>query len=152
MLYDPGSAQRRVTIDAVNLDLFGDDFADFHARVQRAVRVLKDDLDAAPQRHQLSALELGDIDAVIEDLPGGRLFEPQDAAAGRRLAAAALADQPQGLAATDRKIDPVHGLDLADLSADYDPLGDRERHLPPADFEERPGNACGYAHAPIYRA
>jgi hypothetical protein len=44
-------------------------------------------LDAAPQRQQLLVLEPGKIDAVIEDLAGGRPLEQQDAAAGCRLAA-----------------------------------------------------------------
>src|SRR2546430_12840913 len=49
---------------------------------------------SAAQRDQLPAAKLGDIDPVIEDLAFGRLFEAQDAAAHRRLAAAAFADQP----------------------------------------------------------
>jgi hypothetical protein len=102
-------------------------------------------LDAAPQRHQIPALELGNVDAVVEDRAGGRLFEPQDAASGRRLAAAALADQPQGLAALHREIDAVDGLHLTDFAVDDDPLGDREMHLQSPDFEERLG-VGGHRH------
>ena len=49
--------------------------------------------------------------------PAGRPLEPQDAAAGRGLAAAALADQPQRLAAVDREVDAVDRLHVADLAA-----------------------------------
>ena len=66
---------------------------------------------------ELLVLELGEVDAVIEDLAGGRPLEPQDAAAGRRLAATALADQPQRLAAAKREVDAVDRLHLADHAA-----------------------------------
>jgi len=62
---------------------------------------LKNDLYPAPQRYQLSAFQLGDVDAVEKNFAGGRAFEPQDAATRSRLAAAAFTDQPQGLAAPD---------------------------------------------------
>jgi hypothetical protein len=70
----------------------GDDVADFHARIERAVGILENDLDAAPQRAELFVIELGKIDAVIEDLAGRRSLKQQDAAAGCRLAATTLAD------------------------------------------------------------
>ena len=87
------------------IDRLADDVADLHARVQRAVRVLEDHLDAPAQRQQSVALQLRDVDAVVEDLAGGR--RPAAAsAAGRGLAAAALADQAQRLAAADVKSMP----------------------------------------------
>src|SRR5205823_11381820 len=124
-----------------------DDRADLLARVQGAVGVLEDDLDAAAQRHQLAAVELGDIDAIIEDLALGRLFEPQDAAAHRGLAAAALADQPQGFAAADRQVDAVHRLDVADMAPRDEPLGHREVHPQPAHLQQwlRVGGRHGHA-------
>jgi hypothetical protein len=104
---------------------------------ERAVRVPEDDLDPAPQHHQLSAFQLGDVDAVIEDRPGSGPLQPQNAPTRGRLAAATLADQPQCLAVLDRKVDPVDRLDLADLAMGDDPLGDREMHPKAPDFEER---------------
>ena len=117
---------------------------------ERAVRVLEDHLDAAPQRDQLPAAELGDIDPVIEDLAGGRLFEPQDAAAHRCLAAAAFADQPQGLAAADREIDAVDRLHVADMTARDHPFVDREMHLEAAHLQQRrrPTGRRGHAASP----
>ena len=136
-LAHPGGPPYRVALDAVDHDRLGDDLADLHARVERAVRILKDDLDAAPQCQKVLALRRGDVDAVEQDRACSRPLEPQDAAAGRRLAAAALADQPQRLAAPDREIDAVDGFDLADLAVDNYPLGDREMHVQSPHFEER---------------
>src|SRR5262245_28188520 len=133
-LTDTRCAPSDMALEAVNHDRLGDDFADLHARVERAVRVLKDDLNASPQRQEVLALGLGDIDAVEQDLTGGRPLEPQDAAACRGLAAAALADEPQGLAAADPKVDTVDGFDLADPALHHDPFGDREMHLQAFDF------------------
>ena len=120
----------------MHLDRLGDDLANLHARVQRAVRVLEDDLDAPPQLHQFAPFEPGNVDAVIADLAGGRAFEAQDAAPGCGLAAAALADQPQGLAAADAEVDAIDRPDLADPAMGDVPLGDREVHPQPFDFEE----------------
>src|SRR5215471_13421783 len=135
-LTDPSCAPSAMALEAVDHDRLGDDFADLHARVERAVRVLKDDLNASPQRQQVLALGLGDIYAVEQDLTGGRPLEPQDAAACRGLAAAALADEPQGLAAADPKVDTVDGFDLTDLPVDDHSFGDREIHLQPLHLEE----------------
>src|SRR5215472_15018142 len=136
-----------IAFDAVNPDRLGDDLADLHARVQRTVRILEDDLDLASQRQEILAFHLGDVDAVIEDFASGRLFEPQYAAAGCRLAAAALADQSQGLAATDREVDAVNRLHLADFAVNDDPLGDREMHLQSPNLEERLGVDRGNRHS-----
>ena len=67
--------------------------------------------------------------AVEQDLAGGRPLEPQDAAAGRGLAAAALAHQAQRLAARDREVDAVDRLHVADLARQHDAFGDREVHV-----------------------
>src|SRR5215470_14905823 len=116
-LAHPPRAARRIGLDGVHLHRLGDDVADLHARIERAVRILEDDLDAAPQRQQLLVLEPGKIDAVIEDLAGGRPLEQQDAAAGCRLAATTLADQPQRLAAAKGEVDAVDRPHLADQTA-----------------------------------
>src|SRR5439155_14174685 len=110
---------------AVHPHRLADDRANLHARVQRAVRVLKDDLDLAAQRDQLPAVELGDVDPVVNDFAGGGFFQPQDAAAHRRLAAATLADQPKRLAAPDRDIDAADCLDVTDMAAGDHPLAHR---------------------------
>src|SRR5262249_1652078 len=96
-----------VGLDAVDAHRLRKDRADFLPWVQRAVRILEDDLDAPAQRYQRAAVEPGDIDAVVEDRACGRFFQPQDAAAHRRLAAARLADEAQCFAAADGEVDAV---------------------------------------------
>jgi hypothetical protein len=127
----------------MHLDRLGNDVAHFHARVERAVRVLEDHLHAPAQRDQLAALHAVDVLAVEQDLAGSRPFEPQDAASGRGLAAAALTNQPQRLAALDVEIDAVDRLHVADLACQHDALGDREVHGKAAHLEKRPFG-CGF--------
>ena len=60
-------------------------------------------------------LSLRDIGAVEDDLARGRFDEPEERAADRRLAAAGLADETEGLAALDAERDVVDRLDVGDL-------------------------------------
>src|SRR5262249_18712186 len=114
------TAAAAIGLDAVHLDGLGDDLAHLPARVQRAVGVLEDHLHAPAQRDQVAPLHAVDVLAVEQDLAGGRLLQPQDAAAGRGLAAAALAHQAQRLAAADREVDAVDRLHVADLARQHD--------------------------------
>ena len=85
--------------------------ADRHARIERGERVLEDDLHVAAERAERRGIELRDVAALEPDLAGGRLDQPQDAAAGRRLARAGFADQPERLARRDVEahiVDRVH--------------------------------------------
>ena len=106
-----------------------DDAADAHARVQRGVRVLEDHLHLAAEEAQLVALDAAEVAAVEEHLAGGGPVELEDGAAGRRLAAAAFADQAQRLAAADEEGDAVDRLHVGDLALEDDARGDREVHL-----------------------
>ena len=98
----------------VDEEALGDDLARRHARRQRAVGVLEDDLEPAPQGAHRGAVERREV-AVLEaqnrsSLPGRR-HELQDRAPERRLAGAGFADDADGLAGPDRKIDAVDGAD-----------------------------------------
>src|SRR3712207_8413767 len=59
---------------------------------------------------------------------GSRLVELEDGAAGRRLAAPRLADQPERLAPLDLKRDPVDRLHGPDLALKDDAPRQREVH------------------------
>src|SRR5712691_6760405 len=89
-----------------------DDCADFHARVERGIGILEDDLHVAAQRTERCAGEGGDVSAVKPDFAGGRLGQPQDAAPGRRFAAAGFADKTERLAGGDLEADPVDRMHL----------------------------------------
>ena len=58
--------------DVVDLERLADDVADAHARVERGVRVLEDDLHVAAQRVHLAARRLHDVDALEGDVAAGR--------------------------------------------------------------------------------
>src|SRR5205823_5084476 len=75
---------------AVDGEAFADEIADAHARVERAHRVLEDDLHVAPRRLQRPARERGHVAALERDRAGGGLDQPQQRAPERRLAAARL--------------------------------------------------------------
>ena len=87
--------------DAVDLERLGDEVVDGLLRVERLVRVLEDELDAAPVARAApwspTACETSAPSKVI--LPGGLAGELDDDPAGRRLARARLADQAEDLAA-----------------------------------------------------
>ena len=89
------------------------DIARRHAWVQRRVRILIDHLHLFPITEHLLLIEIGDILAMDSDLALGRLEQLQQCASHRRLAAAALADQAERLAAVDMERDAVHRIDMA---------------------------------------
>ena len=118
-----------------------DDRADRHARVERGERVLEDDLHVAAERVQLLAAECDDVPALEPDLARGRLDQPQDAAAGGRLAAAGFADQAQRLAGGDveaHAVDGVHAVELAREQA----AADREVLDQILDAQQRLGHCA----------
>ena len=92
-----------------------DDLPRPHPRVERRIRILKHDLHLPPRCPQLATRDKReDILAAKADLARGRLDQPQQAAAGRRLAAAGLADQAERLALFDRE---AHVIDRGDTRA-----------------------------------
>jgi hypothetical protein len=72
--------------EAVGVDGLADDVSDAHARVEAGIGILKDDLQTPAIGTQLLFRQLKQIDAIENRLAAGRLYEPQDAAPGRRLA------------------------------------------------------------------
>ena len=93
-----------------------DDRADAHPRVERRVRILKDDLEVPARAAELAARQRAHVHVLDADLAGGRLDQPQQAAPGRRLAAAGLADQAERLARRDRERHVVDGANTAALA------------------------------------
>ena len=92
--------------DSMDCQRLADDLAGRHARIQRSVRVLVDHLHALAVRQHVGRFEPGDVGAVDGDLAVGRFEQFQHRAPDRGLAAAALADQTQGLAAIDAERTP----------------------------------------------
>ncbi len=90
-LVDPRGAGGPVRHDAVDGERLRDDLAHRHPRVERAVRVLEDDLHAPAHPAQLGVRELRHVPALEDHLAAGGRLEPEDGAAGGGLAAARLA-------------------------------------------------------------
>src|SRR4029077_5279779 len=124
--------------EAVDLQRLADDRRHREPRIERRIGVLEDDLHVAAQSPQRLAVEAGDIGALEPDLAGTGLDQPQDAAAGRRLAAARLAHQPERLAGGDVKAHAVDGMDALDLAREY-PALHREVLAQVAHRQERIG-------------
>src|SRR5262249_41733503 len=125
-----------VRLDVMHADRFADDLANPHARVERAVRVLEDDLDTPAQTAQRFPVQVAEVETVEQDFALRRAFELQDAAAGRGLAAARLADKAERLAAANIEADAVDGLDLGNRARNKRSLGDWEIFLEAADADE----------------
>ena len=101
--------------DVVDLERFADDRADRHARVQRCIRVLKDDLHLLAERAQIVVGQSDELPALERDAAFGRFGKPQDDAAGGRLARARLSDEPECLAAANLEVDAVDGAHVRDV-------------------------------------
>src|SRR5262249_34822737 len=71
-------------------------------------------------------VERVDVAAAEEDPAPARALEAKHEAGGRRLAAAALANEPQRLAAPEREVYAVDGLHGAHRSTQNGPARDRE--------------------------
>ena len=99
---------------------FSDDLADRHTRGKRGERILEDDLHLGAQRAQILMGEIVDLLPVEKDLTGSlAVVQAEDGAAGRRLAAAGLANETHGRAALEIERDAVHRLDMANGVSDY---------------------------------
>ena len=106
--------------DPVDRQRLAHDIADAHARVERRVRILKDDLQMPPRLAQLARPEREHVLILEPHFAGARLDQPQHAPARRRLARAGFADEPERLARGDGKADVVdraHGRAAAQEAA-----------------------------------
>jgi hypothetical protein len=115
---------------------FGDDVPDGHARIQRCVGILEDDLQLAACLPHLPPVRFRQVLALEDDRAFGRLQQLQDAVAGRRLTRAGLADEPERLAGMHIERDVVDRLDVVDRPVDEDTLLDREVLLEVLDDEQ----------------
>jgi hypothetical protein len=98
----------------VNFERFTHDVADGHPRVERGVRVLQHDLDAAPQLAQLRALHREDVPPLETRGAAGRRFEPHEHLREGGLAAAGLADHAERLPLLEFEGDAVDRTHVPD--------------------------------------
>src|SRR5262245_15030124 len=91
------------------------DLSRAHSRVERRIRILKDDLHVAARLAHSARGKLQDVLAAEADLAAGRFDEPQHAPSRRRLAAARFADEPERLTLFDPEAHVVDGRDSSSL-------------------------------------
>ena len=115
-----------VRAEPVHHERLADDEADPLPRVQRGVRILEDHRHLAADGTHRRAREIRDVAALEQDPAVGRIEQPHDAARERRLAAARLADDAQGLAGLDAERDAVDRLHRGDFLLEDDPPCDGE--------------------------
>src|SRR5262252_8004966 len=115
-LHEP-AVQTALPLRAVNPQWFGHDLAHPPARVQRANRVLKHDLDLLMKALQLAAPQPMQVPRAEADATAGWLEELDQAPGECRLAAAGLADNPDGFAQVNVEADMVYGSQGYELGA-----------------------------------
>ena len=94
----------------VDVDGFGDDRTDRHPRIERAIRILEDDLHPAAHLAQRVGLERAEIDAVEADRARGGIAQADHRPARRALATTGFTDESERLALADLEGDAVDGL------------------------------------------
>ncbi len=85
-------------VEVVDAERLRNDFAHGHTRVERCVRILKDDLELAAHVAHATAAERRDVLAVEDDPPRRRPQQLDHGASERGLPATRLADEAECLA------------------------------------------------------
>src|SRR5712671_3082024 len=132
--------ERASARDAVIDQRLADDVADSEARVEGGVGVLEHHLELAPVGPHLAARQSVDAVALDADLALCRLEQFEDGLARGRLAAAALADEAQGLPLGNLERNAVDRVNLPD-GALQQPLLDREMLDQPLYRQQRLGRS-----------
>src|SRR5450755_341086 len=96
-----GVGKRRVAVDAVIHRALDDRVADRSPWIERAIRILKDNLYPAAEPMQRTRTELRHVLAVEHDPPRAWLDQSGDAARDRRLARSRFADDAERFAAAN---------------------------------------------------
>ena len=94
-------------------DGFGKYGGDGHARVERAVGVLEDDLHFFSQAAHGFAVEFGDGLAFVVDRAVGGFYESKDGATGGCFSAAGFADEAKRFSAGNIESDSVYGANVS---------------------------------------
>ena len=117
-------ATARARHEIVQRQRFAQDPADGHARVERGVGVLEDDLGIPAEAAQLAGIQGQQIAALEADTAGIRLDQPEHQPAHGRFSASGFADQRQRLAGVEAKADPVDRPDQGGRPSEQRTIGD----------------------------
>jgi hypothetical protein len=105
---------------------------DAHARVQRRVRILEDDLKVSSGAAKLGRRQRPHVHVLEDDLAGRGFDEPQDAPARRRLPRTGFTDQAEGFARLDVKRHVIHRTHARCLAEEPPRTGTPSRDHAPA--------------------
>ncbi len=113
LLQELGHPLRNLSLrrQSVDLDPLGDRIPDSHPWIERAVRILEDDLQLSPGLPQLGSAERQEIAPLEGDGTAGGLQQAEDRATDRGLAAPRLPDEPKRLSRADSERDAIHRTD-----------------------------------------
>ena len=100
---------RIVLCEPMNVEGFTDDVFDCHARVERALGILKPHLQFSSMPAQFGAMQSGYVTLSKPDLSGGGSDEADNCTPERGLTAATFADEAEGFTGSYRKGDVVYG-------------------------------------------
>jgi len=89
----------------------GENLADSHARIERGIGILENELRIPSQRRELTLFENCDISAVEAYSPARRINQPQHQPAERCLTASGLANERERRAGIERK---AHRINCGD--------------------------------------
>src|SRR5208282_5272610 len=109
------------------------------ARVERAERVLEDDLQVAAKTAQFGAVRLQQIDAIENDGARSGLDEAEDEPSKRALAGAGFTNQAKSFAFLDVEGHIIHSTNFAGAAAAERRFGKIENPGQVADFKQRHG-------------
>lgn len=118
-LFDPlGSLATRYSV-RMDSERFTDDVPHRHTRIQRGIRVLKDDLNVTTQFAHRRSREIRHVASLEGDRARRRRLEVYQQTPQRGLAAPRLSDDTECLARIEVETDPVDSLDVADGMAHH---------------------------------
>src|ERR1039458_7044832 len=117
----------------------GDHLVPSKARVERAERVLEDDLHVAAQTAQCRAVRLQQIDAIENDGARSGLDEAENEPSKCAFAGAGFTNQAKSFAFLDVEAHIVHGANSAGAAAGERRFGKIENLGQVADFKQRHG-------------
>ena len=72
---------------SIDIERLPENPPDGHPGIQGSIRILKNHLHMPPQLTQPASARMRDVLSPVHDLPGRRLYQPEDAPSQRRLPA-----------------------------------------------------------------
>jgi hypothetical protein len=137
-------------VEVVDDQRLGDDRPHGHARIQRRIRILKDDLHVPADAAQVAGVEVEHVLPFELDGAGGRLDEPEDAAPDGGLPRSRFAHEAERLASSDAEADAVDGFDVGDDAPEDAALDGKVLLQIPHDHE-RLAHPLGQLRRPLRR-